>query len=90
MQSFSAFANKNKSEDTYFLIFDNDILDNDCNFLTYGSNSTQQAHNIFSCLRRLDELGAKKVYVRVPDKNGVGLAVYNRLIRAAGFEVIKI
>jgi L-threonylcarbamoyladenylate synthase len=89
-ESFSAFANKNKSEDTYFLIFDNDILDNDFNFLTYGSNSTQQAHNIFSCLRRLDELGAKKVYVRVPDKNGVGLAVYNRLIRAAGFEVIKI
>ncbi|MBE6860413.1 MAG: threonylcarbamoyl-AMP synthase [Ruminococcus sp.] len=87
---FAEFARNNKNQDTYFLIFDNDSLDINCNFLTYGNNSTEQAHNIFACLRKLDELGAKKVFVRVPDKNGIGLAVYNRLIRAAGFEVIKI
>lgn len=88
--SFSCFAETKKSKDTYFLIFDNDKLNSDCNFLTYGSDSAQQAHNIFSKLRELDSLGAKNVYVRVPDKNGIGLAVYNRLIRAAGFEVIKV
>ncbi|MCM1362978.1 MAG: translation factor SUA5, partial [Clostridiales bacterium] len=59
-------------------------------FLTYGKNSVQQAHWIFQRLRELDDIGAKKVYVRAPSVEGVGLAVYNRLIRAAGFEVIRI
>ena len=45
---------------------------------------------LFQRLRELDDAGAKKVYVRAPETSGVGLAVYNRLIRAAGFEVIRI
>ena len=89
-ENFRQFADKNKNPKTYFLVFDGDILNNDCNFFSYGKDSTEQAHNIFSSLRRLDSLGAENVFVRVPDKNGVGLAVYNRLIRAAGFEVITI
>jgi hypothetical protein len=44
----------------------------------------------FSKLRELDDMGAEKIYVRIPDKKGIGLAVYNRLLRAAGFEVIKL
>ena len=89
-ENFRHFADLNKNSKTYFLVFDGDILNNDCNFLSYGKDSAEQAHNIFSSLRRLDSLGAEKVFVRVPDKNGIGLAVYNRLIRAAGFEVITI
>lgn len=89
-ENFRQFADLNKNSKTYFLVFDGDILNNDCNFLSYGKDSAEQAHNIFSSLRRLDSLGAEKVFVRVPDKNGIGLAVYNRLIRAAGFEVITI
>ncbi|HIZ19395.1 MAG TPA: translation factor SUA5, partial [Firmicutes bacterium] len=41
-------------------------------------------------LRRLDEIGAKTVYCACPSEEGVGLAVYNRLLRAAGFEVIDL
>jgi len=42
------------------------------------------------CIRdRLDEMGAEKVYARCPNKTGVGLAVYNRLLRAAAFQVVK-
>ena len=89
-ENFRHFADLNKNSKTYFLVFDGDILNNGCNFLSYGKDSAEQAHNIFSSLRRLDSLGAEKVFVRVPDKNGIGLAVYNRLIRAAGFEVITI
>ncbi|MDD6945929.1 MAG: translation factor SUA5, partial [Ruminococcus callidus] len=37
-----------------------------------------------------DEIGAKTGYVRAPKRDGIGLAVYNRLIRAAGFEVIQL
>lgn len=51
---------------------------------------TTQAHNLFNALRKLDEMGLKKVYARCPETEGVGLAVYNRLIRSAGFEVIEL
>ncbi len=59
-------------------------------YMTYGSSSSEQAHWLFQRLRELDELGVKKVFVRAPSLDGVGLAVYNRLIRAAGFEVIRL
>ena len=34
--------------------------------------------------------GAKKVFAHSPKVTGIGLAVYNRLIRAAGFDVIEL
>jgi len=49
-----------------------------------------QARELFESLRRLDDIGAKTVYARCPAPDGVGLAVYNRLMRAAGFEVLTI
>lgn len=51
---------------------------------------TTQAHNLFDALRKLDEMGLETVYARCPETVGVGLAVYNRLIRSAGFEVIEL
>lgn len=58
--------------------------------MAYGSGAEplSQAHELFEALRRLDELGARVVYARSPSREGVGLAVYNRLIRAAGFSVV--
>jgi L-threonylcarbamoyladenylate synthase len=58
----------------------------------YGaeSDAEAQARELFEALRRLDDLGAKTVYARCPAPKGVGLAVYNRLMRAAGFEVIHL
>ena len=44
-----------------------------------------EARRLFAALRELNRRGAKKVYARCPDKEGVGLAVYNRLIRAAAY-----
>jgi L-threonylcarbamoyladenylate synthase len=49
-----------------------------------------QARDLFEALRHLDDIGAKTVYARCPEPKGVGLAVYNRLMRAAGFEVLKL
>ena len=45
---------------------------------------------LFDALRRLDGLDADVVYARYPDVDGMGLAVYNRLMRAAAFEVIEL
>ena len=58
--------------------------------MTYGENEQEQAQQIFCRLRELDDRGAGCVYVRAPKPEGIGLAVYNRLIRAAGFEVIQV
>ncbi len=90
LQDFIEYVDQNNSDNTYSLIFDGDEDNFPCRYLTYGADSSQQAHMIFRRLRELDDMGAEKVYVRAPSKTGVGLAVYNRLIRAAGFEVIKL
>ncbi len=59
-------------------------------FLDCGSSSELQAQRLFSLLRRADELGAKTVLVEMPQRDGVGLAVYNRLLRAAAFRIIEV
>lgn len=51
---------------------------------------SMQGHRIFTLLRDMDEMGIATVYCEAPEKKGVGLAVYNRLVRAAGFEVIRL
>ena len=38
----------------------------------------------------IDESGAEKVFAHSTKVTGIGLAVYNRLIRAAGFDVIEL
>lgn len=60
--------------------------------VTYGAegDDLSQSHALFNALRRLDEIGAGKVYARAPQKSGVGMAVYNRLIRAAAFCVLDL
>lgn len=59
--------------------------------VTYGreDDGLSQANRLFDALRELDEQGAKTVYARCPALSGVGLAVYNRLIRAAGFKIVE-
>lgn len=60
--------------------------------LSYGSKHDEStlAKNVFSVLRDVDTLGVKEVYIHAPSKDGVGLAVYNRLVRACAFNVITL
>ncbi|MDE5764815.1 MAG: threonylcarbamoyl-AMP synthase [Ruminococcus sp.] len=88
--NFIKYIRENEKDNVWLLVFDNDSTEFPYRYMTYGADSSQQAHLLFHRLRELDEAGAEKVYVRAPSKDGVGLAVYNRLIRAAGFEVIKV
>ena len=48
-----------------------------------------KAHLPLACAR-WDEQGDAVVYARCPQKDGLSMAVYNRLIRAAAFRVIKL
>ena len=62
-----------------------------CPCVTYGRADSPegQARALFSALRALDAAGARTVYARCPNMDGVGLAVYNRLLRAAAFRVVE-
>ena len=55
----------------------------------YENDPLSQAQRLFDALRELDEKGAKKVMVRSPSEKGVGLAVCNRLYRAAAFRFVN-
>lgn len=60
--------------------------------VSYGGekDSASQAVKLFSALRKLDEIKAEKVYAMMPSTEGVGLAVYNRLLRSAAFRVVNL
>ena len=49
-----------------------------------------QAKKLFTALREADKLGAKKIYAHLPNTSGLGLALYNRMIRAAAHTIKKV
>lgn len=51
---------------------------------------SEEAHLIFSALRQADRMGAKVIYGHLPSRDGIGLALYNRMIRAAAHTVKKV
>ncbi len=87
-EKYEKFVNSRKN--AYALCFDGDNIA--IPKVTYGreNDDLSQARELFDALRHLDELGAEKVYAHIPHKDGVGMAVYNRLIRAAAFCVIDL
>jgi len=86
------FINFVNSKNDFALCFNEDAKTITGNFVCIGSfkNEKEQAANLFSALRKCDEKGAEIIYARLPDKSGIGLALLNRLLRAAAFEVICI
>ncbi len=56
-----------------------------------ADDPSEQAARLFDLLRYFDTVkDVKKIYARMPGKDGVGLAVYNRLLKAAGFNVVTL
>ena len=47
-------------------------------------------HHIFPALRNPYDIAADVIYANLPDTDGLGLALYNRLIRAAAHTVIRL
>ena len=71
------------------LCFDGESKKLNCPCVEYGdaNDGYSQSARLFDALRELDEMNACKVYARCPGTKGMGLAVYNRLIRASGFKI---
>ncbi len=87
---YKDYVNSNLDESVAALCYDEDLKDLKCKAFSIGNKGDYktQARNLFNILRKFDDDDQIKiVYARCPEPNGVGMAVYNRLIRAAGFEV---
>ncbi len=74
------------------LCFDDEKDEIPVKCVTYGKSydSYSQAKRLFDALRECDELDAEIIYAHCPSDKGMGLAVYNRLIRSAGFNIIEL
>lgn len=58
--------------------------------LSAGNTNKEYAKNLFSALREFDELGVEIVFAEFCEKDGYGLAVKNRLYKAAAQRVIHV
>ena len=58
--------------------------------LSLGPDAAGMAHTLFDALRKADDLGADMLFSEAVPADGVGLAVMNRLDRAAGFHIIEV
>ncbi len=91
-EAYIRFVNAHAAPGVAALCFDGHLPHLTVPALSYGARDDDlaQAHRVFDALRRLDEMGAKTVYAACPRPTGVGLAVYNRMIRAAAFDIVNI
>lgn len=89
---FRQFLAQRQEDGFGALCFEEDAAGLTCPHFAYGRerDAASQAHGVFGALREVDELGWATAYVRILDDDGIGQAVYNRLLRAAGFEEITL
>lgn len=91
-EAYRAYLAEHKGPGVWALCFDGEGAQLPVPAIEYGRNhdGTTQAHHLFTALRELDRQGAQVVYARCPEQQGVSMAVYNRLIRAAAFRVVNL
>lgn len=89
---YRAYVNAHAAPGVLALCYDGDERGLSVPALCYGGSGDDSAlaQELFDALREVDARGAQTVYARCPAPVGVGLAVCNRLMRAAGFEVIRL
>ncbi len=90
--AYRQYVNGQKADGVAAVCFDGETDGIQIPVYTYGArtDSAAQAKRLFELLRQLDEDGVTVAYISCPTTDGLGLAVYNRLLRAAGFEVIDL
>ena len=92
-QVISFLKNEQKIKKCAILCYDDEMDElGDAFLLPIGNSLDVQshAHLLFSRLRECDQLNPDIIYAHLPNKDGLGLALYNRMIRAAAHTVMKI
>lgn len=69
-----------------------DFENTDVEFLSLGKDRDFDniSKNLFSALRKVDNLGVDVCYISSVEKKDIGTAIMNRLYRACGYNIIKI
>lgn len=68
----------------------NENLYNSNDKILIGDTKEEFAHNIFSALRKVDKYDVDLVIIEGVDKEGIGLAIFNRLIRACEYNYLEL
>ena len=55
-----------------------------------AADQAEQARRVFDALRYFDGTGVEQIWAQGPDPSGIGLAVSNRLNKAAGFHIVQV
>lgn len=55
-----------------------------------AGDKEEQARHIFDALRSFDHTEVPAIWAQCPDSQGIGLAISNRLNKAAGFHIIEV
>ncbi|MBQ9973515.1 MAG: threonylcarbamoyl-AMP synthase [Oscillospiraceae bacterium] len=58
--------------------------------LGVSTDKAEQARHLFDALRTFDHTEVTAIWAQCPDNGGIGLAVVNRLSKAAGFHIIEL
>ena len=64
----------------------------DAKIYAFGAKEDElsQAHNLFAILRKADKEELSHIFAPLPQKSGIGLALYNRMIRAASHQIVRL
>ncbi len=91
LDSFAEYAKAFPVSQTLILCFDGEESAFEGETITLGAATDAEAHarTVFRALREADARGFRTVLAHCPDDRGVDLAVLNRLLRAAAFQVVE-
>lgn len=91
-EKFIDYVNGNAGENDGVFTDRNTAEQFSCKTLVTGERGTADefTHNLYALLRCADELSLKNVYVQLPPSSDKYLALYNRIIRAAGGNIVRL
>lgn len=79
-----------ENADTSTAVFTFDGIEFDLPYVKSLGNSSKGSKLLFDLLRECDDNNITKIFALMPDKKGVGFALYNRMFKAAGGKIIKL
>jgi len=86
------YINENNNGGIAVICYDEDVESIKCKTVLCAgkrSDNNEYAKKLFALLRDTNDMDADTVFAFLPeDTSGISLAIYNRLLRAAGFNVI--
>jgi len=87
MKKFFSEAAENKENAVICFNGYADAKNDNVYYLGDRRETAEHARKLFELLRVADRSGAKRIYAPMPERSGLGLALQNRMLRAAAFKI---